>query len=140
MDVKQVVNFEKVTKHFDRLGELLEGVFEDLEGSKMFGGDPEMAGIKVTKSGKSGKDGTSIVTIEVEVPGCESKDVDVSVDGSLLTIAWVPRMTGKHQVRTFSLSKNAAVENVAASVKNGYLVVTIPSASERSTQRRVQVG
>lgn len=137
MDVKQIVDLDKLSKHFDKFGEFVEGFFDDLDGIKTFGGDPEKAGIKVTRS-KGGE--AQVVTIEVEVPGCASGGVSVDVTAGRLSIGWTPRMTGKAQSRTFSLSKSADVENVTAKVKDGYLTVTIPGVSGSTPTRKVAVG
>jgi HSP20 family molecular chaperone IbpA len=139
MDVKQIIDFDRVSKHFDKLGEFVEGFFDDLEGIRTFGGDPEKAGIRVTKS-KSGDGLTPIVIVEVEVPGCASNEVNVDVTAGRLAVRWTPKMTGKEQVRTFSLSKSADADGVSAVVKNGYLTVTIPGVSGKTPTRRVAVG
>ena len=137
MDVRQIIDFDRVSKHFDKLGEFMDGIFNDLEGAKTFGGDPEKAGIRVTKSKG---DEAPVVVIEVEVPGCASNEVSVDVTAGRLAIQWTPKMTGKEQVRTFSLSKSADVDGVSAVVKNGYLTVTIPGITGKTPTRKVAVG
>lgn len=137
MDVKQIVDMDKITKHFEKLGDFMEGIFEDFSGTSTFGGNPENAGIRVTKSKG---DGDPTVTIEVEVPGCASSGVSVDVTAGRLSIGWTPRMTGKAQSRTFSLSKSADVDKVVAKVRDGYLTVTIPGISGSTSTRKVAVG
>lgn len=139
MEVKQIIDFDRISRHFDKFGEFVEGIFEDLDGAKTFGGDPEKAGIRVTKS-KTGDGLTPVVVIEVEVPGCSSSEVSVDVAAGQLSIRWTPKMTGKKQDRTFSLSKNADVDAVTAKVKDGYLTVTIPGTTGKAPTRKVAVG
>jgi HSP20 family molecular chaperone IbpA len=137
MDVKQIVDFDKVVKNFEKLGDFMDGFFNDFSGISTFGGDPEKAGIRVTKSKG---DGAPVVVVEVEVPGCASDEVSVDVTAGRLSIRWTPRMTGREQVRTFSLSKSADVDGVSAVVKNGYLTVTIPGVPGKTPSRKVAVG
>ncbi len=136
MEVKQILDVERISKHFEKLGDFMEGLFEDL-GTSTFGGDPEKAGIRVTKS--TG-DGSPLVRVEVEVPGCSPLEVEVEVVPGRLDVRWKPRMTGRAQARTFSLSKSADVDAVAAVVKDGYLTVTIPGISGKTQSRKVKVG
>jgi HSP20 family molecular chaperone IbpA len=136
MEVKQIIDFNKVSRHFDKLGEFVEEVFSELDVAKTFGGDPERAGIRVTKSRG---DDAPVVVVEVEVPGCAPGEVSVDVTSGRLVIRWIPKMTGKEQVRTFALSKSADVDSVSAKVKDGYLTVTIPGIPERTPARKVSV-
>lgn len=138
MDVRQIVDFDKIHKQFDKLGEFVEGFFDEIEGAKTFVGDPEKAGIRVTKS-KPGDSPFPAVKIEIEVPGCGPTEVDVNVVEGRLTVRWTPKMTGKEQERTFSLSKNVAVDGVQAIVKHGYLTVTIPGVPGKTPAHKVTV-
>jgi HSP20 family molecular chaperone IbpA len=131
-----MLDVDRISKHFEKLGDFMEGLFEDL-GTSTFGGDPEKAGIRVTKSKG---DEAPVVTIEIEVPGCAPSEVNVEVTSGRLAVQWTPKMTGKTQARAFSLSKNADVDAVAAVVKDGYLTVTVPGISGKTQSRKVKVG
>jgi HSP20 family molecular chaperone IbpA len=130
MDVKQI------SKHFDKFGEMVTELFEGLDGVSTFGGQPENAGVKVTKSRT---DSEHTVVVEVEVPGCSSAEVEVGVESGRLSIEWTPRMTGKRQSRSFSISKDADVDHIVADVKNGYLTVIIPGLAGKTGARKVAV-
>jgi HSP20 family molecular chaperone IbpA len=140
MDVRQIIDVDRIAKHFEKLGDFMDGIFDDLGGTSTFGGDPEKAGIRVTKM-KTGEGLSSVVIVEIEVPGCSPTEVSVLAEPGQLTVQWTPRMTGKAQVRKFSLSKNADVDSVSAKVKDGFLTVTIPAAvATRPAARKVVVG
>ncbi len=137
MDVKQIVDVDRLSKHFDKIGEFMDGVFGELSGTSTFGGNPEQAGIRVTKSKG---DESPMVVIEIEVPGCTSSEVVVEMTSGRLVARWTPKMSGKEQVRTFSLSDNTDADGVSAKVKDGYLTITIPGVSEKTRTRKVSVG
>ncbi len=140
MESKRGPDLGKFFKHFGNLGDFLSGVLDEAD-EAFEGGKSALEGIKVTK-GKSGDGATQVVILEVEVPGCASEDVCVSVEGGNLSVSWTSKMSGRPQERTFSLSKNADVDRVSAVVRNGYLTVTVPSlpSGPSGRARKVSVG
>ncbi|WP_223261942.1 Hsp20/alpha crystallin family protein [Cardinium endosymbiont of Dermatophagoides farinae] len=87
--------------------------------------------------------------IDAELPGIELKDIDVQVDGNLLTIKgkkeenienkeknyfMQERHIGSFQ-RSISLPNNAAIEQINAKLKDGILQLTIPKKKEAITKR-----
>ncbi|KAI8472942.1 MAG: HSP20-like chaperone [Monoraphidium minutum] len=85
-------------------------------------------------------------TIKADVPGMTKDDVKVRVEGGALVISgerreerneegeegkakWVERSHGSF-MRVFGLPDGAAPDGVAASLKDGVLVVTVPKAPE----------
>jgi len=92
--------------------------------------------------------------IEVELPGVKSDDIDVSVDGNVLTIrgekqsqrteegrTWyfTERQFGSFQ-RTFSLPMDADTDKVSADARDGVLTLRIPKRTQAESGKRIKVG
>ncbi|MBN2443981.1 MAG: Hsp20/alpha crystallin family protein [Spirochaetales bacterium] len=90
------------------------------------------------------KDGKDNYTIEAELPGYTEKDVDVKVDGDLLTISSAKKeekeekkneyiIRERHErsfTRSFTLPKDIDRENIKAHYKNGVLSLELPKKPE----------
>ncbi len=89
---------------------------------------------------------------EADLPGVDPKDVDIQVEGNVLTLRgekknetedqgknyhYVERVYGTFQ-RTVQLPSNVDPEKVAASYKNGVLTVTIAKKPEAKS-RKIEV-
>jgi HSP20 family protein len=84
------------------------------------------------------------IVLRAEVPGLSEKDVDLKLEGAVLTIRGErkaePETEGitYHQVesyfgsfsRSFTLPDSADVERINASCKNGVLTITVPQNPE----------
>jgi HSP20 family protein len=99
------------------------------------------------------RDEDDAVTVEVALPGFEDKDIDVRVEGNLLTITaqredqhedkngerWVIR---EHQVgqvqRSVTLPASVKGERADANLKNGILTIRLPKLEE-SLIRKIAV-
>jgi HSP20 family protein len=95
------------------------------------------------------------VTLKVEVPGIDEKDIDVRVENNTLTVHGerkiekeekeenyrrVERQYGSF-TRTFSLPTTVDTENVAATYDKGVLKITLPKKAEaKPKQIKVSVG
>ena len=80
------------------------------------------------------------ITVEAEMPGMESKDIDISLQNNMLVLQGEKkfedeRNQGNYQriersygafSRTIPLSSSVDEDNVKASFKNGILTVTLP--------------
>ncbi|NIN13418.1 MAG: Hsp20 family protein [Gemmatimonadales bacterium] len=94
------------------------------------------------------------LVIQAELPGLAAEDVDVSVEGGVLTISGekkqeveegkegsnyhlVERRYGRFE-RSFSLPRSVDPEKVAAEFDNGVLMITLPKA-EAAKPRRIEV-
>lgn len=90
--------------------------------------------------------------IKAELPEVSKEDLDLSVENGMLTISGerryeaeadeedetrhrIERMYGRFS-RSFSLPKDADVENISARSKDGLLKVRIPKLGESSTEGR----
>ena len=85
-------------------------------------------------------DGKGKITVKAEIPGCEAKDIDVKLDGRMLTISGEKKQEKEekdkkfHRVerfygsfmRSFTLPDNVDESKIEASFKDGMLNLTIP--------------
>jgi HSP20 family protein len=94
----------------------------------------------------------SEIRIQADVPGVEEKDIEVSLDGTLLTIKgerraekeekrggteWSERRFGQFQ-RSFELPCEVQADKVKAKFKKGVLEITLPK-SETARRRTVSI-
>jgi HSP20 family protein len=129
----------------------LDTLFEDWFGRSM--GGTLAPRIDVSETGKD-------LTLTVELPGVEEKDVDVSLSGNQLTIKGekksehedkkdeeervfhrVERSYGAFQ-RTMTVPFDVEPDKVSAQFKDGVLTITLPKPQEavdRPQARRIQV-
>jgi HSP20 family protein len=93
------------------------------------------------------------IRINAELPGVKPEDIDISVEGNLLTIRGTKqqeteektervhryeRMYGAFE-RSFTLPASVDPQNIKASYDNGVLTVTLPK-SEKAKPRRIEVS
>jgi HSP20 family protein len=95
------------------------------------------------------------VTLKIEVPGIDEKDIDVRVENNTLTVTGerkiekeekeenfrrVERQYGSF-TRTFTLPQTVDTENVAATYDKGVLKIALPKKAEaKPKQIKVNVG
>src|ERR1700745_1349711 len=95
------------------------------------------------------------VTLKIEVPGIDEKDIDVRVENNTLTVHGerkiekeekeenyrrVERQYGSF-TRTFTLPQTVDTENVSATYDKGVLKITLPKKAEaKPKQIKVQIG
>jgi HSP20 family protein len=125
----------------DPMSDLFHGLFRPLRGGA--GGEMQLADIKVDVT-----EGDTQYTVKAELPGVEKDDIDVKIDGNLVSIsAKVERKQelkeGERVIRrerysgavsrSFSLESEIDEAAAAAQYKNGVLSLTLPkkAASER---------
>lgn len=127
---------------FDSLDELrrqMNRLFFDLESGFPYDREPANPGWPAVTLHD---DGAALV-VRADVPGLDPKKLELSVDGSTLTIKGeredrVPEGYSVHRkeraayqfARSFSLPAKVDAEKTAAEVKNGVLTVTLPKAKE----------
>lgn len=88
-------------------------------------------------------------TIEVELPGLDVKDIDVTTNNGILIVKGEKKISeGSRKYfkmegfdgsfkRSFTLPYDTDVENIDAQYKNGVLVINIPKSLDKS--KRVEV-
>jgi len=95
------------------------------------------------------------VTLKIEVPGIDEKDIDVQVENNILTVHGerkiekeekeenyrrVERQYGSF-TRTFTLPQTVDTENVAATYDKGVLKIALPKKAEaKPKQIKVNIG
>jgi HSP20 family protein len=130
----------------------LDTLFEDWFGRSM--GGALAPRVDVSETGKE-------MTLKVELPGVDEKDIDISLSGNQLTIKGekkseheekkdseegrvfhrVERSFGAFQ-RTMTIPFDVEPDKVSADFKDGVLTVTLPKpegAGEQPETRRIQV-
>src|SRR5215470_9725794 len=95
------------------------------------------------------------ITLKIEVPGIDEKDIDVRVDNNTLTVHGerkfekeekeenyrrIERQYGSF-TRSFTLPQTVDAENVSANYEKGVLKITLPKKAEaKPKQIKVNVG
>lgn len=136
-----------VTLHRE-MNRLFDEVFDRFEGGvpSVFGRGRSWPSLEVTG-------GDNEVRVTAELPGMEEKDVEVMVDGDVLTIRGEKRSETKDEERHFSersygrfersiaLPFEVEEDKAQASFQNGVLTVTLPkSAKAQERGRRIAVN
>ena len=92
------------------------------------------------------------VVVKAELPGMESKDLDVDLTGNVLTIKGEKKVEEEKEEervycrerfygtfqRSFRLPAGVESDKVEANFKNGVLTVSVPK-SEESKQRKIEI-
>ena len=91
--------------------------------------------------------------IEVELPGVKKKDVDISVDGNVLTISGERNVRDEvkdedyHKVesryglfsRSFTLPEKVDISNIEAEFVNGILEIAIPKLKVDTSSKKIEI-
>lgn len=91
--------------------------------------------------------------VEVEIPGVEKKDLDVSMEGHVLTIRGERKVSREAKeedyflkeseygtfLRRLSLPEGVNTENVHASYDNGVLRITLPMEKKAISGRKIEI-
>ncbi len=91
--------------------------------------------------------------IEVELPGVKKKDVDISVDGNVLTISGERNVRDEvkdedyHKVesryglfsRSFTLPEKVDISNIEAEFVNGILEIAIPKLKIDTSSKKIEI-
>ena len=129
------------------VSDLFQGLFRPMRGM-LSTEESELAAMKVdvTESDKS-------YTVKAEMPGVDKKDIDVKIDGNVVSIqAKVERNTeqkeGERVIRrerysgsfgrTFSLSSDIDESGATAQYQDGVLSLTLPKKAH-AEQKRLQI-
>ncbi|HEY0836135.1 MAG TPA: Hsp20/alpha crystallin family protein [Azospirillum sp.] len=97
------------------------------------------------------------ITIKADLPGLDEKDVELTLDGGVLTLKGEKKVEkeekdeAKHYhvvergygsfLRTFRLPDTVEAEKVAATFDKGVLTITLPKTEEgKSRVRRIEIG
>lgn len=96
-------------------------------------------------------EGKNGVVVQIEMPGVRSEDVEISVERRVLTVRGRGRLTAPEGFRlvyaeygegdyerAFTLSQDIDEGRIAAEMKNGVLMLTLPRA-EAAKPRKIEV-
>jgi HSP20 family protein len=95
---------------------------------------------------------TDNIRITAEIPGVQAEDIDISLEGNLLTIRGTKQQEAEEKTervhryeriygafeRSFTLPASVEPKDIKASYDNGVLTVTLPK-SERAKPRQIEV-
>lgn len=93
------------------------------------------------------------IRITAEVPGVKPEDINISLEGNLLTIHGTKQQEGEERTervhryermygtfeRTFTLPASVDPKNIKAAYDNGVLTVTLPK-SEKAKPRQIEIA
>jgi HSP20 family protein len=128
----------------DEMDNLFDGFFRGLD--RPFAGYKAWPAIDVAEKDEA-------VVVRAEIPGCEPKDIDVSVYGNTLTISGEKKESKEekdkgyyHMESTYgsfrrdiSLPTDVDADKIDAAYKNGVLSITLPKA-EKTKAVKVKVS
>ncbi len=132
---------------FPRFSNLVENFFENefpTFSNQEFFKTPALVNIKDTKDSYK---------IEIAAPGFKKEDMNVKVEGNLLTISAEAKSETEQKEekftrkefnftefkRSFTLPKTVDATKIAGNYENGILVVTLPKKEEALEQKTIEV-
>jgi HSP20 family molecular chaperone IbpA len=117
----------------DLAGDLMDTDLTELFGD--FFGINSMRPSKLVRVSKS----SGQVSIEIDMPGSSKSDVSIDiVESNILRVEW-KNPKGEENLREFRIDRRADVNNIAATVTNGMLTVTIPELPKPTDARKIEV-
>ena len=133
------------TPHFDKVREDLFSRFLGMPmrlDRSLFSGESWLPSVDVSE-------GRTDIIVKAEIPGVDRKDIDISLDGRLLTIRGEKKKLtevkdGDHYLgdryygsfhRNFQLPADIVQEKVEATFKKGVLKISIPKAEESKIKK-----
>ena len=133
-------------REVDRFRGEIDRMFDDFFTRTPFGrsfeGGDWMPAIDMSETGKE-------IIVHAEVPGMEAKDIDISLNGRVLTIKGERKQEHEekdknyHRIerkygsfsRSFELPADVDANNVNAAYKNGVLELNLPKTKEQSVKK-----
>ncbi|NOZ90002.1 MAG: Hsp20/alpha crystallin family protein [Epsilonproteobacteria bacterium] len=99
------------------------------------------------------REGENAYHIEVELPGIKKEDVDVKVDGNILTISGERKLKNEvkeedyHKIesrygkfsRSFTLPEKVDVEHIHAEADNGIVEIIIPKLTIDTSSKKIEI-
>jgi len=144
MLVKRYKPINDIRKGFDMVNAIMNSMAEaSTEQTELMSFAPKV----------NSREGKEAYHIEVELPGIKKEEVDVKVDGNVLTISGERRLRDEvkeedyHKVesyygnfsRSFTLPERVDVENIHAESENGLLEVVIPKLHIDTTSKKIEI-
>ena len=143
MLVKKYEPFNDIRKSFDLVNAIINSVGEQTAEQNMVDFRPNVNTRETDKS----------YHIEVELPGIKKENVNIQVDGNVLTISGERSVREEvkdenyHKVesryglfsRSFTLPEKVDVSNIEAEFKDGILEVAIPKLKVDTSSKKIEI-
>ncbi len=144
MLVKRYEPFNDIRRSFDLVNQIINSVEKKMETpSEIVDFIPKV----------NTREGESAYHIEVELPGIKKEDVDVKVDGNILTISGERKVKDEvkeddyYKVeskygrfsRSFTLPEKVDVENIHAQSDNGIVEIVIPKLTIDTSSKKIEI-
>jgi len=144
MLVKRYEPFNDIRKSFDLVNAIMNSVAQT--------STTEQEVVSFTPKVNT-REGEDAYHIEVELPGIKKEEVDVKVDGNVLTISGERTLRDEvkeedyHKVesfygkfsRSFTLPERVDVGNIQAQSENGLLEVVIPKLNIDTSSKKIEI-
>jgi len=144
MLVKRYAPFNDIRKSFDLVNAIMNSVAQTSTSEQ------EVVSFTPKVNTREGKEAYHI---EVELPGIKKEEVDVKVDGNVLTISGERNLRDEvkeedyHKVesfygkfsRSFTLPERVDVENIHAESADGLLEVVIPKLHIDTSSKKIEI-
>jgi HSP20 family protein len=144
MLVKRYEPFNDIRRSFDLVNQIINSVEKRVENSaELVDFIPKV----------NTREGENAYHIEVELPGIKKEDVDVKVDGNVLTISGERKLKNEvkeedyHKVesrygkfsRSFTLPEKVDVEHIQAEADNGIVEIIIPKLTIDTSSKKIEI-
>lgn len=140
-----------LTRHdpFESIPDLFQGFFRPMRSLATFAEDPSLAHVKIDVT-----ENEAAYTVKAELPGVEKKDIDVKIDGNIVSITAKAERNkelkeGERVLRSerysgmisrsFSLESDIDENAATAQYQDGVLSLTLPKKTT-SARRRLEVS
>jgi len=143
MLVKKYEPFNDIRKSFDLVNAIMHTIGEQSNEQEVVDFRPNV----------NTRETEEFYHIEVELPGVKKEDVDIQVDGNVLTISGERNVREEvtdedyHKVesryglfsRSFTLPEKVDVSNIEAGFENGILEVAIPKLKVDTSSKKIEI-
>jgi len=143
MLVRRYEPFNDIRRSFDLLNQIINSVETSRESATVLDFVPKV----------NTREGKGAYHIEVELPGIKKEDIDVKIDGNVLTISGERKLRDEvkeedyHKVesryglfsRSFTLPEKVDVENIHAESDNGIIEIIIPKLTIDTSSKKIEI-
>jgi HSP20 family protein len=146
MLVKRYEPFNDIRRSFDLVNQIINSVEKSVE-------TPPAGNIVDFIPKVNTREGDDAYYIEVELPGIKKEEVDVKVDGNILTISGERKLRDEvkeedyHKIeskygifsRSFTLPEKVDVEKIHAKSEDGIVEIVIPKLTIDTSSKKIEI-